>query len=339
MSDFVKADARAWAREHMRGCTNVLMASYTDDLGGLNEAAVRHDVRRNIELGFAGALIVSETAMTVEEYLTLCRWIVDESDGQQVLLHQASFNTLEENIAVAKQAADLGISACLLSYPSSFYPRTSEEIYDHTAQFCAAVDMGVVLFPVGLWGFERLHPASIDPQILCRLVADVPNVVAIKAEGGLPSVACFAQLTRLVGDEVLISMPIEDQGIPLATLVDTPWMGTSNMEYFGSAIPEMFELIRQGRPLEALDRFWAIAPARAAARTTKSAPGANVAHRMVWKYMAWLNGYNGGPLRMPTMRIVASQMRTLRAGLVSADLPVADGDDGDFFVGRIPAHG
>jgi 4-hydroxy-tetrahydrodipicolinate synthase len=166
-------------------------------------------------------------------------------------------------------------------------------------------------------------------------VADAPNVVAVKAEGGLPSIACFAHLRLLLGDEVLLSLPIEDLGIPLATIVETPWMGTSNMEYYGSSLPDMLALVQKGDPTAALETFWKIAPARAAARATKSAPGANVAHRMVWKYMAWLNGYNGGPVRMPTMRIVPGQMKTLRGGLENSGLAVADGDDGDFFVGRV----
>ena len=42
-------------------------AQATDDLGSLNEAAIRHDVRRNIELGFWGALLVSEAGTTLDE--------------------------------------------------------------------------------------------------------------------------------------------------------------------------------------------------------------------------------------------------------------------------------
>ena len=58
---------------------------------------------------------------------------------------------------------------------------------------------------------------------------------------------------------------------------------------------------------------------------------------MAWKYQAWLNGYNGGPLRMPTARLVSGQMKMLRAGLVNSDLPVTDSPDEEYWVGRTPA--
>ena len=38
-----KADARAWARETMRGVANVLTPTFTSDLSALNEEATRHD--------------------------------------------------------------------------------------------------------------------------------------------------------------------------------------------------------------------------------------------------------------------------------------------------------
>ena len=62
--DYKKAEAKDWAREHMKGVCNVLMPTFTSDLKSLNEKAIRHDVRRDIELGFWGALIVSECGTT-----------------------------------------------------------------------------------------------------------------------------------------------------------------------------------------------------------------------------------------------------------------------------------
>ena len=65
---YTKQDAKAWAREHMKGVCNVIMPTFTNDLATLNEKAIRHDVRCEIELGFWGALVVSECGTTKEEY-------------------------------------------------------------------------------------------------------------------------------------------------------------------------------------------------------------------------------------------------------------------------------
>ena len=52
-------------------------------------------------------------------------------------------------------------------------------------------------------------------------------------------------------------------------------------------------------------------PARSAYRsvTATFSVGAGILHRMLWKYQAWLQGFNGGPLRQPTMKLRDVHMR------------------------------
>ena len=157
---YPKAEARSWARETMRGVANVLTPTFTSDLSGLNEEAVRHDVRLEIEYGFWGALLVAETAATLDEYVEFAAWAADEARGRLHLIHHASFNTLEENIEAAQRVGRAGAELVLLAYPPSFYPKNEDELFDYTAAFCDGVDLGVILFPVPLWGFERIHPAA-----------------------------------------------------------------------------------------------------------------------------------------------------------------------------------
>jgi 4-hydroxy-tetrahydrodipicolinate synthase len=57
---------------------------------------------------------------------------------------------------------------------------------------------------------------------------------------------------------------------------------------------------------------------------------------MLWKYQGWLQGFNGGPLRQPTMRLVDRQLRPLRSALEQCGLNPWPEPDGDFFVGRNP---
>ena len=61
MPRYNRNEAREWALENFRGVHNVIIPSYTNDLSDINDEAIRHDVRRNIEFGFAGTLLVSET--------------------------------------------------------------------------------------------------------------------------------------------------------------------------------------------------------------------------------------------------------------------------------------
>lgn len=43
---------------------NVIIPSFSQDLTRLNEKGIRHDVRKVIENGFTGTLLVAETATT-----------------------------------------------------------------------------------------------------------------------------------------------------------------------------------------------------------------------------------------------------------------------------------
>lgn len=338
MADYSRNDAREWAREHLVGVNNVIIPTFTQDYGNVNEAATRHDVRREIELGFNGALLVSETATSADEYVRFTEWAADEAKDDLLLIHHASFNTLDENVEVANRAAAAGARLVLLSYPPNFYPESEKDIYEYTKAFCERVDLGVILFPVPLWGFERIHGASLSADLVEQLVDDCPTIVAVKAEGGFPSIAGFTHLYHRLNDRVIVEMPVESLAVPLASLVPIQCMATSNQEYYGPWVPRMWRAVQDGKVEEAMEIFWRLHPARLANERVFGGTmgGFNFAHRMLWKYQGWLNGFNGGPLRMPTPRINREQMRALRRGLTEAGLEIAPGEDKEFFVGRNP---
>lgn len=335
---FSKSEARAWARETMHGVANVVTPTFTRNLAGINEPATRHDIRLEIEYGFWGALMVSEVALTLDEYAQFMSWGAQEAQGRLHLIHHASFNTLEDNIAAAQLTETRGAELCLLGYPPTFYPKDADDIYAYTKAFCAATRLGVILFPVPLWGFERIHPAAgFGPPLIERLLDDCPNIVAIKAEGGMPSVGGFVDVYNRFRDRVLVIEPIEGNGLPLATLLDLQFMGTSNYEYFGPTIPRIFKLIRQGEINAAMDEYWKIFPGRQASTAAMAVlAGSNFLHRMLWKYQGWLQGFNGGPLRAPSMRLTDRQMKPLRQALVQCGFQLDDLDDSQFFSGRHP---
>lgn len=336
MPQYSRPEARDWAREKFRGVHNVIIPSYTSDLSGINERAIRHDVRRNIEFGFAGTLLVAETSITPEEYVRFVEIAADEAKGRMMLIHHAAFNTLEQNIDAASRAAAAGADLVLLSYPPAFYPGSEQDVYDYSRAFCDGIDLATMLFPVPLWGFERLHPASISVDTLERLVDDVPNVVAIKAEGGAPSVAGFAHVWHRLANRIVVSMPIIEHAISLATMVPLQVIATSNTEFYSSTAPALLSLAQSGKHEEALNLLWQIMPAWKSNESVAPAPGAHTVHRMAWKYQAWLAGYNGGPLRMPTNRLIWKEMRAYRQALIDSSLPVTTDPDEAFFVGRNP---
>lgn len=339
MASYTRDEARDWARAHLRGVVNVIIPSFTGDLRGINEAGVRHDVRKQLEHGFDGALLVSEVSISQPEYREFCEIAADEAKGRQLFFHHSSWSDLDDARRALQIAEDTGAACVLLSYPPNFYPETEQEVYDYTRAICDSTRLGVMLFPMYLWGFSpRVHPSDIPARLIRRLLDDCPNIVAIKAEGGFPYIMGTIECHRLFGEEVVISCPIEHDFIPLAQVVPIPLTATSDHEYYGPMIPRVFRQLEAREYDTATELFWQMHPARKAkAAASAQMHGGAFINRQGWKYQAWLQGYNGGPLRQPTQRIHDAQMNLLRKGLENSGLNPTRDPDRDFFVGRNPA--
>ena len=339
MLPYNRANARDWARERLVGVVNCTIPSFTGDLTALNEQAIRHDTRLAIEHGFMGTLGVSEVSITLPEYLDFLRIIKAEAGDRLVVTHHASWNNLEQNIEAVRGAEAAGAEFVLLSYPPNFYPESEQDIYDYTKAVCDATNLAVMLFPMFLWGFSsRIHPSDIPAPLIRRLLDDCPNIVAIKAEGGFPSIQSVIECDRLFGKEVVISMPIEGELIPLSQIMPIQLSATSDHEYYGPMIPRVFNLLREGRFDEATAIYWQLHPARKIkGALAQQMHGGNFINRQAWKFQGWLQGYNGGPLRMPTQRIHDPQMNALRKGLIDAGLSPSMDPLRAFFIGRNPA--
>ncbi|MFD3581025.1 dihydrodipicolinate synthase family protein [Streptomyces sp. NPDC058683] len=338
MASYTREEARDWARAHLKGVINVIIPSFTTDLEGINEAAVRNDVRKQFEYGFDGALLVSEVVLSLDEYRRFCEVAADEAKGGQTFVHHSAWSTLEQARKALRVAEDTGAELVLLTYPPGFYPTSEEDVYTYTKAICDSTRLAVMLFPVPTWGFgSRIHPSEIPVGLIRRLIDDCPNIVAIKAEGGAPTAMGLIECYRHFGEEIVISCPIEAELIPLAQVMPIELSATSDHEYYGPMMPRIMKHLQAGEFDAATDLFWQLQPARKAKMGTASAHGLGLINRTMWKYQAWLQGYSGGPLRHPTMRIHDAQMNALRRGLVAAGLEPTKDLDSEFFVGRYPS--
>jgi dihydrodipicolinate synthase/N-acetylneuraminate lyase len=337
--EYTKREAKAWAREHMKGVCNVIMPTFTGDLKSLNEQAIRHDIRREIELGFWGALVVSECGTTHAEYRQFLEIVIDEAHGRLKTVVHTSFDTLEDILAMAKFGETAGADALLLAYPPNFLPRSEQDIYDFSAAVMNGTSLATIIFNVHHWNFDRISPAEMPVTLVKRLAA-LPNAVAIKCEGGGPGNGGLIEVLRTCGDQLLVSDPREFNSPAWVHFFKMQWMGTSNYEAFGDSVPRYLRLMHEGHWEEAMGIYWRIHPARLARLADlQSWSGASFIHRYSWKYQGWLNGFNGGPLRLPVMRLRDGATRRLydafrRAGTIAPD---TSGELDDFFRGRNPA--
>lgn len=339
MVDYTATEARAWAKQNFVGTIAVTHPSFTADFSRLNESAIRHDVLKLKELGFAGTLLVAEVNITPEENARIAAIAREAAGPDFAIFFHAIYGTLEENIHAANLTATAGADRALLAYPAAFWPTSYDEVFDYTKTFCDATGLATMLFPLPAWGFERIHPAGMSVEFVQRVIDAVPNIVAIKAEQAYPGIPGVLEMYHHFRDEVIISCPIEAETIPLMSVLDFQFSGTSNTNWMSDYYPRAFDLARTGKWEDAMKLYWQVHPARQAnsAVSATSTPGTSMINRTQWKYQEWLAGFNGGALRAPAPKLPDRFMKQLRSALVASGLPVTDSPDEEFVRGRVSA--
>jgi dihydrodipicolinate synthase/N-acetylneuraminate lyase len=334
---YTRGEIKDRARTEWAGCCNVTLPSFNEDFSGLNEGGIRHDVERAADLGFWGTLVASECGTTVDEYIRFMEIAADAApDGFKLVAHP-SFSTVDEGVKAAQAAEAIGLEAALLAYPPMFVPKSSTEIVEHTRYVADKTDIALILFGVATWGFKPLHPAGFPMEALEEM-AKFETAAALKYEGGGSALqSAFAEAHRRCSEHVIVMNPMEMHIPALVQNYGVRWFGTSGYESFGDRVPRVLAALSEDQFDDAMETFWSYHPGREAkGQFHATFPGANFIHRVGWKYMGWLQGMNGGLLRMPQMRLQPGQMKGLRAGMAASgfDLPK---DDSEFYVGRVAA--
>jgi 4-hydroxy-tetrahydrodipicolinate synthase len=331
---YTRSEVKDRARTEWRGLCNVTLPSFTEDFSGLNERGIAHDVALAADYGYWGTLVASECGTTLDEYIRFLEVAADAApEGFRIVAH-LSFSTVEEELAAAKAAEAVGAEAALLSYPPSFRPRSSGEIVEHTRHVGERTDLALILFGVATWGFKSLHPAGFPIDALEEM-SKFETAAALKYEGGGAALfSAFDEVHRRCSPHLLVENPMEMHIPALVANYGVQWFGTSGYESARDRPPKVYAAASAGRMDEAMEIFWSYSPAREAkGQFHASFAGAGLIHRVGWKYLGWLQGFNGGLLRMPQMRLNPGQMKALRAGAVASGFEVPANDDG-FYAGR-----
>jgi 4-hydroxy-tetrahydrodipicolinate synthase len=331
---YTRAEVKDRARSEWVGLCNVTLPSFNEEFSGLNEAGIRHDVELAATYGYWGTLVASESGTTLDEYNRFLEIAADAApNGFRIVAH-LSFSTVEEELAAAKAAEAVGAEAALLSYPPSFRPRSASDIVEHTRYVADHTDIALILFGVMTWGFKPLHPAGFPLDALEEM-ARLPTAAALKYEGGGAALfSAFDEAHRRCSEHVIVENPMEMHIPALVSNYGVQWFGTSGYESARDRPPRVFVAARAGRMDEAMEIFWSYHSARESkGQFHATFPGAGLIHRTGWKYLSWLQGFNGGLLRMPQMRLNPGQMKALRAGAAASGFALP-GDDMDFYRGR-----
>jgi 4-hydroxy-tetrahydrodipicolinate synthase len=308
-----RQDAKAYARQHLRGIWAATLTPFTQELR-LDEAGWRRNLRHWYrELGIAGLFVNGKQgefyAMTVEERKRTAELAVEENGGGVMV--SCSDQSLDTVVELARHAQAIGADYIVVHTPLLYFgAHTGDTLFNYYRYISEQVDIGIAL-----WNQPPDCGYLLEPEV-CLRIAELPNVVAIKYS--VPR-ETYARLTRMAGDTLIVSSSSEEEW--LDNIVELGWQ-----VYLCSTPPyllqtpldrrmhEYTQLAFQGQVSEAKAIRDSLAPVRKALKSTRP-HGKAAAHQKYWQELL---GQAGGAVRRPLLGLTESEKAATRAAFEAA---------------------
>jgi 4-hydroxy-tetrahydrodipicolinate synthase len=312
-----RRDAKAYAREHLRGIWAATLTPFTADLE-LDEAGWRRNLRHWYrELGIAGLFVNGKQgefyAMTLEERKRTAEAAVAEKGGSVMV--SCSDQSLDSVLELARHAEAIGADYIVVHTPLLYFgAHTGDTLLNYYRRIADEVDIGLVL-----WNQPPDCGYLLEPE-LCLRLAELPNVVAIKYS--VPR-ETYSRLSRMAGDRLIVSSSSEAEW--LDNIVELGWR-----VYLCSTPPyllqtpldrrmrEYTELAFKGDVVGASRVSESLEPVRKALKGTRP-PGKAAAHQKYWQELL---GQAGGAVRAPLLELTGEEKAATRAAFEACGLKI-----------------
>jgi 4-hydroxy-tetrahydrodipicolinate synthase len=310
-----RPEAKAYARERLRGIWAATLTPFTTDLR-LDEAGWRRNLRHWYrELGIAGLFVNGKQgefyAMTLEERKRTAELAVAEQGGGVMV--SCSDQSLDVVVELAQHAQAIGADFVVVHTPLLYFgAHTADTLINYYRHIAERVDIGIAL-----WNQPPDCGYLLEPEV-CLRIAELPNVVAIKYS--VPR-ETYARLTRMGGEKLIVST--SDEEAWLDNILELGWQ-----VYLCSTPPyllqtaldrrmrEYTELALKGRTDEARQVCASLDPVRSALKRTRPA-GKAAAHQKYWQELL---GQAGGAVRAPLLELTEAEKAATRAAFEACGL-------------------
>jgi 4-hydroxy-2-oxoglutarate aldolase len=259
-----------------------------DHDGGIYKAKVRHNVEKWNKVGLSGYVVCGSTGesvhLTTEEKVQLWAMVAEYAVSDRLLIAGTGVESVRETVELTNRAAALGYRAAMVRTPH-YYKSLVNNAAAQELYFNSVADRSKI--PLMIYNWPQATGVDIPAESVARL-SHHPNIIGVKeSSGNLEKVMRMIREAK-EGFQVLTgSAPI------LASSLAVGAVGA--VLAFANAAPyatvSIWEAHRTREFDAALD--WQRRIARAAALVTSKygIPGL--------KYAMDLNGYYGGPPRLP----------------------------------------
>ena len=260
--------------------------------GDIYAAKVEHNVTKWNKTALAGYVVCGSTGesvhLTTGEKLLLFELVAKYAGAGKLLLAGTGVESVRETVALTNRAAELGYKAAMVRTPH-YYKSLVNNAEAQMLYFRSVADQTRI--PLMIYNWPQATGVDIPPQAVAEL-SHHPNIIAIKeSSGNIEKVMQMIRETKpgfqvLVGSAPTLapSFAVGAVGAVLAYANAAPYSTIA-----------IWEAHRQREFDAAMDWQGRIARASVLVTTRYGIPGL--------KYAMDLNGYYGGPVRLPLTSI------------------------------------
>jgi 4-hydroxy-tetrahydrodipicolinate synthase len=313
---YKKSDAKAYAKEHMKGIWAAAMTPFAPDLS-IDESGYRRNIRHWIDdLGIDGVFIAGKqgefASLSLAERKRSFELAVDAAGGKAGTILSCSDQNIDTVVELARHAQAIGADYIVVHAPVLYFQTAQDEtLYAYYRHIAEQVDIGIAM-----WS----HPDSgylMSPEI-CAHIAELPNIVAIKYS--VPR-EMYVRLTRLAGDKLIVSTSSEEEWFD--NIVELGWR-----LYLCSSPPYLLQTKADRRMRDYTDLAFkgdvrrakavrdSLDPVRRALASTRP-PEKPQAHQKYWQELL---GQAGGPTRRPQLNLTQAEKAATRAAFSACGL-------------------
>ncbi|MEI6769098.1 MAG: dihydrodipicolinate synthase family protein [Betaproteobacteria bacterium] len=322
--NYKKNEAKAYAKEHMRGIWAANLTPFDDALR-FDEKAYRENLLHWLnDLHLGGIFIAGKQAeffsMSIAERKKMMAISVDVARelgdrngvGHAGIITSCSDTNLDVVLDLARYSEQIGADYVIVHSPVlHFGAHTDETIYEYYRYLSEQLDIGIAM-----WN----HPdcGYVMSAQLCSKIAKLPNMVAIKYSTDRE---LYKELTELSGSEIQISNPdehdwlqnIEELHWSLYLCSTPPFLLQSKVD---QRMNEYTRLAFKGDFAAAKKVNDSLDPVREAFKSSKP-KGKPQAHAKYWQELL---GQHGGPVRRPLLQLTPEEKETIQSAFKQSGL-------------------
>jgi 4-hydroxy-2-oxoglutarate aldolase len=259
------------------------------DAGGeLYKAKLRHNVEKWNLTGVAGYVVCGSTGesvmLTPEEKFELWEWVAECAAADKILIAGTGMESVRETVALSNRAAQMGYKAAMVRTPH-YYKNLINNPAAQMLFFRAVADQSQI--PLIIYNWPQTTGVDIPAEAVVAL-SEHPNIIGVKESSGN-----IEKLMQMVRESKPGFQVLSGSAPTLAPCFQAGAVGA--VLAFANAAPypaiAIWEACRTRDYEAAADWQGRIARAAVLVTTKYGIPGL--------KYAMDLNGYYGGPPRLP----------------------------------------